>query len=166
MRLRGAASGARNANVSADLQRPQRRDHFAFDGRAIADDAFPILAVLEIIVGHTFRIPVNLDIVSKGFRMTFPETGAIEFLAFLGLLLTLTVLGWYYRVRLFQGLAFHYALVFGVLIVLDTWFNLAGTLVVWQVGPALILAIAVVACAVLADGCLRIHARYFAVFRA
>ncbi len=113
-----------------------------------------------------FEFTVNLDVVSKGFQTTFPETGAIEFLAFLGLLLSLTVLGWYYRVRLFQGLAFHYALVFGVLIVLDTWFNLPGTLVNWQVGPALILAIAVVACAVLADGCLRIHARYFAVFRA
>ena len=109
---------------------------------------------------------VNLDMTYKIFAQIFPETAAVEFLVFLGVFLAIALSGWYFRVRIFQGLVFHYALFFAALIVIDSFMNLSSAETGWPVGSVVVFGAALAATAVLAHGCFRVHLRYIAVFRA
>lgn len=113
-----------------------------------------------------FEFITNLDLVFKLFGQYFPETGFVEYLVFLGLFFAIALCGWYFRVRLFQGLAFHYALLVAALIAIDSYSNLSRAHSEPPLGAALVFVVALAAGVLLANGCLRVHLRYIAVFRA
>ena len=109
---------------------------------------------------------INLDLTYNMFEKLFPDSSSAEYFAFLGVFLAITLCGWYFRIRIFQGLVFHYALLIAALILIDSYINLSGAQTGWPVGAVVVFGAALAAAALLAHGCFRVHLRYIAVFRA
>ncbi len=112
------------------------------------------------------ELVIHLDMTFKLFARLFPESDVADFYAFLGVFLAIVLSGWYYRVRIFQGLAFHYALVLAALVAIDSYSNLSRAAPGLPLGAVLAFGASLAAGALLAYGCFRVHLRYIAVFRA